>query len=81
MMTLHPVHQFLGRFRRLAVEQHPHLAFLGADDHRLLAHPPYQVERCLRLAAQRLLQHVLRHALLQHLAQLGLDLEEAICRT
>jgi hypothetical protein len=66
MTTLHLIHQLLRFARRLPIEQHPHFAFLGANDHGLLAHPAHQVERRLGSSAQRLLQDILRHALLQN---------------
>jgi len=80
MAALHLVDQFLRRLRSFPVHQHPDLPLLGADHHRLLAHPAHQVERRLGLAAQGLFQHVVGHALIQDLAQLVLDLEKAVGR-
>jgi phytoene dehydrogenase-like protein len=63
------------------INEHLHLALLGADDDGLFAQPSDHVERRARLSAQRQFQGVFLNALLDHLAQLPRDLEEPICRT
>lgn len=55
-------------------------AFLGAQDDRLALHAADHVEGSAGLAAQRHLQQVFFDACLDGLAQLGLDLKEAIGR-
>jgi hypothetical protein len=55
-------------------------AFLGAQDNGLALHAADHVEGSAGLAAQRHLQQVFFDARLDGLAQLGLDLEEAIGR-
>ena len=53
-------------------------ALLGAEHDRLAVHPPHHVERRLRFAAQGQFEQVLLNALFDSLAQLRLDLEEAV---
>lgn len=67
--------------RRLPVNEHLHLALLGADDDGLFPQPPDHVERRARLPAQRQFQGVFLNALLNDLAQLARNLEEPIRRT
>ena len=67
--------------RRLPVNEHLHLALLGADDDGLFAQPSDHVERWARLSAQRQFQGVFLNTFLDHLAQLPRDLEEPIRRT
>ncbi|HTY86014.1 MAG TPA: hypothetical protein VMB80_00995 [Candidatus Acidoferrum sp.] len=55
-------------------------AFLGPQDDRLAVHPAHHVEGRLGFAAQGQLQQVFLNARLDGLAQLGLDLEEAVGR-
>jgi hypothetical protein len=52
----------------LALDEHFHLALLGPNDHRLLAHPPHHVERTPRLPSQGQFQHVVLEAPLDDLA-------------
>jgi len=52
----------------LALNEHFHLALLGADDHRLLAHPPHHIERTARLPSQGQFERVLLEASLDDLA-------------
>jgi len=47
------VDYLLLRLLFLAIHEHLHFAFLGTDDHELLAHPPDHVERTARLPPQR----------------------------
>jgi hypothetical protein len=74
------VREFLIQGALFAVELHLHLAFLGADHHRLLAKPPNHVEGLLRLAAQRQLLDIVGDAALDHGTQFLRDGEEPICR-
>jgi hypothetical protein len=55
-------------------------ALLGSEHDGLAVHAPDHVKRRLRFAAQGQFQQVLLDAGLDGLAQLGLDLEEAIRR-
>lgn len=55
-------------------------AFLGAQDDRLAFHAADHVKRSARLAAQGHLEDVFLDARLHGLAQLGLDLKEAVRR-
>jgi hypothetical protein len=74
------VADLLRRARLRAIHEHLHAALLGPDHHRLLPHPPHQVEGALRLPAERELEHVLLDAALDHLPQLLRDAEEAVGR-
>jgi hypothetical protein len=56
------------RLRLLAVDEHFHLALLRPNDHRLLAHPPYHVERTARLPSQGQFERVLLDASLDDLS-------------
>jgi hypothetical protein len=56
-------------------------ALLGAEHDRLAVHPPNHVKGRLRFAAQRQFQQVFLDARFNGLAQLGLDLEEAVSGT
>jgi hypothetical protein len=56
-------------------------ALFGAEHDGLAVHAPDHVERRLRFAAQGQFQQVFLDTSLDGLAQLGLDLEEAIRRT
>ena len=53
-------------------------ALLGAEHDRLAVHPPHHVEGRLGFAAQGQFEQVLLNALFDSLAQLRLDLEEAV---
>jgi hypothetical protein len=66
------------RLLLLAVDEHLHVALLGPDHHRLLAHPPHHVEGTPGLPAQRELQDVLLDPALDHVPQLLRDAEEAV---
>ena len=66
------------RSRVLAIDEHLHVALLGPNHHRLLAHPSHHVERTARLPVQRQFQHVLLHAALDDLPQLLGNGKEAI---
>lgn len=66
------------RPRLRAIDEHLHLALLGTNHHRLLAHPSHHVERTARLPPQRQLQHVVLNAALDDLPQLLGDGKEAI---
>src|SRR6185312_7813184 len=72
------VHQFLFFIR--AAEFQFEFAFLGPQHDRLAFHPADHVEGGAGLAAQRQFQEVLFNAGLHGLAQLALDLKEAIRR-
>ncbi len=63
-----------------AIELHLHLAFLGADHHRLLAEPADHVKGLLGLTAQRQLLDVVSDAALDHSAQFFRDGEEPVGR-
>jgi hypothetical protein len=52
----------------LALDEHFHLALLGADDHRLLAHPPHHIERTARLPSQGQFERILLDTPLNDLA-------------
>jgi hypothetical protein len=71
-------HQRLAGRQRLAVHPHAHSFLVRFDHDALLAHPPDQVEGLHRLAPQRQLLHVGRHAPLDRRAQLLVDREEAV---
>jgi hypothetical protein len=64
----------------LAIDAEPQFSLLGAQHDRLPLHAPDHVEGRLRAAAQGHLEGVLADALLDGLAQLVLDLKEAIRR-
>jgi len=66
------------RPRLRAIDEHLHLALLGPDHHRLLAHPSHHVERTARLPPQCQFQHVVLKAALDDLPQLLGDGKEAI---
>ena len=66
------------RSRFLAIDEQLHLALLGTNHHRLLAHPSHHVERTARLPSQRQFQHVVLQAALDDLPQLLGDGKEAI---
>jgi hypothetical protein len=68
---------FVGR-GVVAIEQHPHLALLRADHHRLAAHAPHHVEWVHRPAPEGELEGVLRDPLFDCLSQLCGDLEEPV---
>jgi hypothetical protein len=75
------IHKFFFQAGLLAVHQHLHLALLGPDHHRLLAHAADHVKRVHRTTAQRKFQNVLRHALFQRLFQIVGDLKKPVGRT
>jgi len=56
-------------------------ALLGPEDDRLAVHSSHHVEGSLGFAAEGQFQEVLLDARLDGLAQLGLDLKEAVGRT
>ena len=62
----------------LAVNEHPDLALLGPDHHRLAAHAPHHVEWVHRPAPEGELEGVLRDPLFDCLSQLCGDLEEPV---
>jgi hypothetical protein len=62
----------------VSIEQHPHLALLRPDHHRLAAHATHHVEGIHRSAPQRQLQRVLGNSLFDGLPQLVGDLEEPV---
>jgi len=68
---------FLGS-SALAVNEHPDLALLGPDHHRLAAHAPHHVEWVHRPAPEGELEGVLRDPLFDCLSQLCGDLEEPV---
>jgi hypothetical protein len=68
---------FLGS-TALAVNEHAHLALLGADHHRLAAHAPHHVEGVHRAASQGKLEGVFRDPLFDGLSQIRGDLEEPV---
>jgi hypothetical protein len=68
---------FLGS-SALAVKEHPNLALLGPDHHRLAAHAPHHVEGVHRPAAKGKLQGVFRDPLFDCLSQIRGDLEEPV---
>ena len=51
----------------LTLDEHFHLPLLSADDYRLLAHPPHQVERTPRLPSQGQFERVFFQAPLDDL--------------
>ncbi len=55
-------------------------ALLGAEHDGLAVHAPHHVKRCLRFATQGQFDQVVLNARLDGLAQLRLDLEEAVRR-
>jgi hypothetical protein len=71
---------FLGS-AALAVKQHPELALLGPDHHRLAAHAAHHVKGVHRPAAQRQLERILLDPLFKRAPQIVGDLEEAVRRT
>jgi len=75
------ISQFLFVVVGLVADTKFEFALLGAEDDRLAVHAPNHVERRLRFAAQGQLQQVLLDAAFDGLAQLRLDLKEAIGRT
>jgi hypothetical protein len=68
---------FVGR-GVVAIEQHPHLALLRPDHHRLAAHATHHVEGIHRAPPQRQLECVLSNPLFDGLPQLVGDLEEPV---
>jgi len=68
---------FLGS-TALTVKEHPDLALLGPDHHRLAAHAPHHVRRVHRAASQGKLEGVFRDPLFDGLSQIGGDLEEPV---
>jgi hypothetical protein len=68
---------FLGS-TALAVKQHPDLALLGPDHHRLPAHAPHHVKGIHRTSPKGELERILLKPLFDRLSQLRSDLEEAV---
>ena len=68
---------FLGS-TALAVNEHPDLALLGPDHHRLAAHAPHHVKRVHRAAPEGELQGILLEPLFDRLSQIGGDLKKAV---
>jgi hypothetical protein len=62
----------------VSIEQHPHLALLRPDHHRLTAHATHHVEGIHRSASQGKLEGVFRDPLFDRLPQIGGNLKEAV---
>jgi hypothetical protein len=74
------ISQFLGGLVVIVGDTEFELALLGAEHDRLAVHAPDQVEGRLGFAAQSQLQQIFLDAGFEGLAQLGLNLEEAVRR-
>jgi hypothetical protein len=61
------VDDFSMRLLFLTLDEHFHLALLGADDYRLVAHPSHHVERRARLPSQGQFERVFFQAPLDDL--------------
>jgi hypothetical protein len=70
---------FLGS-TALAVNEHPDLALLGPDHHRLAAHAAHHVKGVHRTSPKGELERILLDPLFDRLSQLRSDLEEAVRR-
>lgn len=75
------IFEFVFGLRGVVLDAQFEFALLGAEHDRLALHPAHHVEGRDGSAPQGHLQHVLADALLEGLAQLVLDLEEAVGRT
>jgi hypothetical protein len=72
------VDHLLGRPLVIVVHQEPKLPLLGPEDHGLAFHAADHVEGRPGLSSKRHLQHIIRDALFDGLAQLPLDFKETI---
>lgn len=74
------IFEFLVGGLLLAIDAELEFALFGPQHDGLPLHAPYHVEGCLRAAAQGHFERVFPDAVLDGLAQLVLDLEEAVRR-
>jgi hypothetical protein len=74
------VHKFFFLAGDFIVHQHFDFTLLGTDDHTLVSHAAYHIERIHRASPKRQFQDVFRHTLLQRLFQVVGDLEEPVGR-
>jgi hypothetical protein len=72
------VDKFFLRSTALAVNEHPDLALLGPDHHRLAAHAAHHVKGIHRTSPKGELERILLEPLFDRLSQLRSDLEEAV---